>query len=217
MEVLYEDNHVIAVSKPAGLLIQGDKSGDVCLLDLVRDYLRVKYSKPGQVFVGLVHRLDKPVAGVVLFAKTSKGASRLSAQIRDHSFRKTYRAVVQGSPPETAILVHYLSDDGPGERVRVFNSPGPGLKRAELSYRVLRRLEKGTVIEIDLKTGRKHQIRAQLAHIGHPILGDSRYGASEPYEAGAIALVAHSVEFFHPVRPTERVRVDLPRSVGAPQ
>lgn len=206
LNVLYEDNHVIAVFKPAGLLTQADASGAECLLERTRAWLKAKYAKPGNAFVGLVHRLDRPVAGVVLFAKTSKGASRLSEQFRGRAVRKIYRALVEGKPAQpSAVLVHYLAGDGQ-TGVKAYAEPAPDRKQAKLSYHQL----PGGMLEIELGTGRKHQIRAQLAAIGCPVVGDRKYGARTAFAAGAIALVAKRLEFDHPVRPGERVAVEVP-------
>lgn len=208
--ILYEDNHLIAVRKPPGRLTQADASGAPCLLEDVRAYLKQKYAKPGDAFVGLLHRLDRPVGGVVLFAKTSKGASRLSEQFRAHSLQKTYQALVEGHPPPSGRLVHYLGEDAQN-RVAISDTATPGLKRGELSYRTLRTGKGHALLEVDLGTGRKHQIRAQLAHIGHPIAGDTRYGARQPFSGEGIGLMASALEFDHPVRKGERIRVALPR------
>ena len=213
LQVLYEDNHLIAVNKPAGLLVQSDHSGAFCLLETVRQYLREQYLKPGDAFVGLLHRLDRPVSGVVLLAKTSKGASRLSDQIRRRTVRKTYQALVEGVPePREATLVHYLGEaPQPGAPVRLSDLPDSALKAAELGYRVLQAGPKFSLVEIDLRTGRKHQIRAQMARIGHPLAGDLRYGATLPFSSDGIGLTACSLEFSHPIRQDERVKVELPQ------
>lgn len=195
-KILYEDNHLIAVYKPAGVLAQGDKTGDACLMDEVKAYLKKKYAKPGNVFLGLLHRLDRPVAGVVLFAKTSKGARRLSEQIREHKVRKIYHALVEGEvKPAQATLVHFISKDADKNKVEIFNKPTPDSLRAELDYEVVKTGHKITLVKVTLKTGRPHQIRAQMAAIGHPIIGDKKYGAKTPYEEGALALCATSLAF----------------------
>lgn len=206
--VLHEDNHVIAVFKPAGLLTQGDASGDPCLLDLTKAYLKAKYDKPGNVFLGLVHRLDRPVAGVVVFGRTSKAASRLSEQIRGRSVDKIYRAWVEGEPsPPQGLLTHHLVQ---GEKkVLVFDEPKPGTKPATLEYKRLGAKDGITLLEVRLHTGRKHQIRAQLAAIGTPILGDIKYGATRKDGAPGIGLVAYSLSFDHPTR-DERIEVRAP-------
>lgn len=210
--VLYEDNHLIGVCKPTGMVTQHTHEGDGCLMDAVKDYLREKYHKPGEVFLGLLHRLDRSVTGVVMLAKTSKGASRLSEQLRERALEKTYWALVQGTPqPAQAQLTHYHALDARGANVTA--TPGPGRKAAVLSYKVLRQLP-GTapvsLVEVELETGRKHQIRLQLAAIGHPILGDRVYGARQPFMPGGIALVAKRVRFAHPVHRQQQMTVELP-------
>ncbi len=211
LQVLYEDNHLIAVLKPAGLLVQSDHSGDFCLLETVRQYLREKYLKPGDAFVGLLHRLDRPVSGVILFAKTSKGASRLSDQIRSRTIRKTYLALVEGCPaPAAGTLRHFHSD---GETVSapviLRQDAAPGFRPVELGYRVLRSGKRHSLVEVDLRTGKKHQIRAQLAAAGCPIAGDVRYGARLEFDEKGIGLLAYSLEFDHPTR-EERILVTHP-------
>jgi 23S rRNA pseudouridine1911/1915/1917 synthase len=193
-QVLYEDNHLIAVFKPYGMLTQGDSTGDESLFDWVKLYLKEKYAKPGNVFLGLLHRLDRPVAGIVLFGKTSKGASRLSAQIREHSLGKIYQVLVEGkwSKPE-GTLVHFLRKDPVTNTVAVFTAQEPDTQRAELSVRVLGYEGQSTLLEIELKTGRSHQIRAQLAASGHPIVGDGKYGSHS--RSKNIALVAAKLRF----------------------
>ncbi|MEZ4749271.1 MAG: RluA family pseudouridine synthase [Bdellovibrionota bacterium] len=192
-QVLYEDNHLLVVFKPAGWLTQGDQSGDPSLMDWAKAYLKEKYHKPGNVFLGLVHRLDKQVPGIVLFAKTSKGASRLSEQFRSRQVEKKYLALVEGKAPDSGKLVHYLSDDA-SRGVYVQKNPGPELKRAELLFHTIKRFECQSLVEVTLLTGRKHQIRAQLSAIGHPIVGDTKYGAGGT-PGSRIALLAHSLQF----------------------
>lgn len=196
LDVLYEDNHLIAVWKPAGLLTQGDETGDPNLMDEVKAYLKETYQKPGNVFLGLLHRLDRPVQGVVLFAKTSKGASRLSEQIRNRTIKKIYHALVEGAPPEPAgTLVHHLAHDERTNTARVYDAEKEGSQRAELSYRTIEKHGDQTLLKIELHTGRHHQIRAQLARIGCPIVGDVKYGASKPLPNKSIALAAVSLAF----------------------
>lgn len=199
LKVLYEDNHLIAVHKPHRIPTQGDSSKDPNLLDIVKEYLKQKYQKPGNVFVGLVHRLDRPVAGVVVFAKTSKAASRLSESIRLRRVVKTYHALVQGSLIGQGELKHYIKSEESGP-VEIQDREFSGAKVAELFYRSLSPKKDRTLVEIELRTGRKHQIRAQLAKIGHPILGDTKYGATTPFEKGAIALLAKRFSIKHPVK-----------------
>lgn len=206
--VLYEDNHVIAVFKPAGVLVQGDASNEPTLLDAVKAWLAKKYQKPGKVFLGLVHRLDRSVSGVVVLARTSKGAARLSEQLRTRAVEKTYRALVEGNVQvDTAQLVHWLSgEDG---FVTAHDQPGADRKEARLGFRVLRRDGHRTLLEIELETGRKHQIRIQLARFGHPVLGDVRYGACAPWAPPGIALVSYRMRFRHPTQ-DRHVVVEVP-------
>lgn len=182
LEVLYEDNHLIAVFKPANLLVQGDITGDVSLMDEVKTYIKEKYSKPGNIFLGLLHRLDRPVQGIVLFAKTSKGASRLSEQFRDHTIQKFYTAVVAGELPRTATLINWILKDENKNKVEVFDREMRGALRAELSFETLATNKKYSLVRVALKTGRPHQIRAQFSHIGHPLVGDTKYGGQKNSE-----------------------------------
>ncbi len=199
LKILFQDNHLIAVYKPAGLLTQSDQSAEPSLLEQVRYWIKSEYDKPGNVYLGLVHRLDRPVAGVVLFAKTSKAASRLSEQIRERKAGKFYRAIVEGTPdPPGSELIHYLRKQR-SLKATVFPRETPDAKRAELSYRVLESANGKSHLEILLKTGRFHQIRAQLAFIGHPIVGDVKYGAAAPLPEGRIALYAQKLIVQHPV------------------
>ncbi|QPJ65370.1 MAG: RNA pseudouridine synthase [Candidatus Nitrohelix vancouverensis] len=216
LNILYIDNHLLAVEKPAGLLIQGDRSGEPSLLDLSRDWLRREFNKPGEVFLGLLHRLDRQVPGVVLFARTSKAASRLSQQFRDHTIKKFYCAVAEGIvEPEQATLVHYLRKER-SLKATVFPNPAPEAKRSELDYRVIESLEgNASVLEIALKTGRFHQIRAQLSFSGHPLLGDSKYRAQWSLPKGGIALYASRLEFSHPIDKKE-ILVQAPEPKGWP-
>lgn len=206
-EPLYEDNHLIAVYKRPGIPTQGDSTGIPSLIAETKEYLRVKYKKSGNVFLGLVHRLDKPVSGIVLFAKTSKAASRISEQIRNRSVQKTYWTVVEGEVSKSSqILQDTLRWDEENRRMRwVATSDG---KESVLRYQVIRSMLGKTLLKVEPLTGRKHQIRCQLSHTGHPILGDVKYGAKKVHK-GSIALFLHSVEFMHPVRQGERIRLVL--------
>jgi 23S rRNA pseudouridine1911/1915/1917 synthase len=197
--VFYSDNHLLAVYKPAGLLVQGDQSGDVCLLELAKQWVKQRHRKPGNVFLGLVHRLDRPVAGVLLFARTSKAAARLSEQIRSSSVRKVYLAVVEGKkPPPSARLLHHI--ERLGKNSCIVQRQTPTSREARLSYRLLDSAGDRSLLEIELETGRRHQIRLQLAQIGCPIVGDCRYGASDPLGARQIALFARQLTIAHPTR-----------------
>jgi len=198
LEVLYEDNHLISVNKPAGMLVQGDRSGEESLMDVVREYIRGRYQKPGNVFLGMVHRLDRPVSGVVLFARTSKAASRLMRQWQAREVKKTYWAVVEGAlKPEQGKIVGHLRKSG--KRVRTAKEGDPGAKEAMLEYRTLARKNGVSLVEIGLITGRKHQIRIQLSQAGCPVKGDVKYGAEAFLPDKTIRLVARSLSLRHPV------------------
>ena len=197
--IIFIDNHLIAVTKPAGLLTQPDRNTDESLMDQTRQWIKEKYNKPNNIFLGLVHRLDRNVSGVVLFARTSKAASRLSKQFREGTPKKHYRAIVLGKlKEEHTTLVHYLRKEK-SLRATVFPRETPTAKRSELSYEVINALENKSLLEVSLSTGRFHQIRAQMAFIGHPIIGDVKYGAPEPLPNQEIALYAHKLVFSHPV------------------
>ncbi len=200
MKIVYEDNHIIIALKAPGEIVQGDKTGDTPLLEMVREYIREKYNKPGNVFCGLVHRIDRPVGGLVLFARTSKALTRLNEMIRRGLIHKTYRAIVQGHPevPEQR-LEGYITSDSRTNKSYIHNSPRPDAKHVILDYRMLRRGERYSLMEINLLTGRKHQIRAQLSALGHPIVGDLKYGARRSNPDGSICLQAHRLRFIHPV------------------
>ncbi len=212
--VFFEDNHVLSLYKPAGLLMQGDRTGAPCLLDLARSWIKERYAKPGRVFLGLVHRLDRPVAGIVLFARTSKAASRLSAQIREGRVRKMYLAVLEGSPDAASgDLLHFIE---PGKRAsRIVDHPRGDARKARLAFEVLENACGHTLVKIDLQTGRKHQIRLQFAEIGCPVLGDVRYGASAPLGSRQIALFSREVSFLHPTR-QEKITLSAPLPKGWP-
>jgi 23S rRNA pseudouridine1911/1915/1917 synthase len=198
IEVLYEDNHLLALSKPAGLPTMGTPDGRPTLLTLAKEYVKQRYRKPGNVYLGVVSRLDAPVTGVVLLARTSKAAARLTEQFRSHSVEKTYWAVVEGVvEPATGQLADWLGHDERHRRMHVVGPSLPGARAARLSYRRLSITAGNSRLEVQLETGRKHQIRLQLAHHGHPILGDRKYGSRLPFPAG-IALHARRLAISHP-------------------
>lgn len=200
MEVIYEDNHIIAVMKRPGEIVQGDKTGDRPLVEMVRDYIKEKYAKPGNVFCGLVHRLDRPVGGVVLFAKTSKALARLNEMLRRGEIKKTYWALTRNKPePEQARLTGFIRSVERNNKSYFSTDPRPGAKEAALSYRLIGRGRTAWLSEINLETGRKHQIRAMMASVGCPVMGDLKYGDRRSNPDGSISLLARSVEFVHPV------------------
>ena len=208
LQILYEDNHLIAVYKPAGILVQGDISHEISLLDMVKDYIKKQYNKPGEVFLGLVHRLDRPVGGVVLFARTSKSASRLSVQWRQRSLTKIYWALVHGKMPRPfGRLTSFLKKRR--QKVSLTDETHKRAQEAALTYSTLFVRGKVSLLEVRLHTGRKHQIRVQLAAEGCPIVGDRKYGAPERREDGTICLVAKSLTFMHPTRP-ETMYIEAP-------
>ncbi|RMF15896.1 MAG: RluA family pseudouridine synthase [Candidatus Dadabacteria bacterium] len=199
--ILYSDNHLLVVDKPHRWLVQGDRTGDPSLLDWGREWIRRTANKPGNVYLGLVHRLDRPAAGVVVFARTSKAAARLSAAFRDRNVFKQYRVLVEQPPPTAeGRLEHWIQPARGVKNSRVFEHPADRAQHAALTFRTVGRFGPYTELDIELETGRKHQIRAQLAHIGSPIVGDRRYGASQPYAHGAIALRAQRLTLPHPTR-----------------
>ncbi|OWY22645.1 RluA family pseudouridine synthase [Sphingobacteriales bacterium UPWRP_1] len=201
MEILYEDNHVLAVNKAPGVLVQSDITGDICLADMVKLYLKETYNKPGNVFAGVVHRIDRPVSGVVLFAKTGKALERLNQMFKDRTISKTYWAVVKNKPnPEQATLVHYLIKDPKTNKSKAYLAPRPDTKRAELHYELLRQSNHYYLLQVTPITGRHHQIRAQLSAIGCPIKGDVKYGFDRPNPDASIHLHARSISFVHPVK-----------------
>ena len=196
LKVLYTDNHLLVVQKPAGMLVQGDRTGDTSLLDCAREYIKGKFNKPGNVYLGLVHRLDRPTSGVVAFALTSKAAKRLSEQFRVGSVRKIYWALVEGKAPTEGTLVDRIRRHGRTSHL----VKGTGGQHAELSFRRLRYRKGVSWIEIELATGRHHQIRVQFAHHGYPVIGDFRYGSKVKFGQKALALHARSLTINHPTQ-----------------
>lgn len=203
LSVIYEDNHILVVNKAAGLLVQGDKTGDESLIDIAKRYIKDKYQKPGEVFLGLVHRLDRPTTGVLVLARTSKALSRLNQQFKDRIPKKVYRAIVSGSPESSARLEHYLKKNSSQNKSFHYPKTTPNTKHALLRYRLVESLKSYQVLEIELETGRHHQIRAQLAAVGLHIKGDLKYGAKRPNPNGSIHLHARSLLFVHPTKKEE--------------
>ena len=212
LDILFEDNHLIVINKKCGDIVQGDKSGDEPLSEKVKAYIKEKYNKPGDVFLGVPHRIDRPVSGIIVFAKTSKALSRLSVmfQQKDKEINKIYWAIVQKCPRlEEETLTHYLLKNEEKNRTNVFDKLKKGAKEATLEYKLLTRSQKYFMLEVKLHTGRHHQIRAQLAKIGIPIRGDLKYGAARSKSGGGIGLHAREISFIHPVK-QEPVKIIAP-------
>ena len=207
MQVVYEDNHIIIVNKQSGEIVQGDKTGDRPLSDVVKDYIKEKYQKPGAVFLGVVHRLDRPVSGLVMFARTSKALARLNRMFAEGEVHKTYWAIVENLPtkegPGEDLLTHWLTRNEQQNKSYAHDHEVPGSKKAVLRYRTLAVGERYTLLEVQLMTGRHHQIRCQLAAIGCPIRGDLKYGARRSNPDGSISLLSHRIAFTHPVTKEE--------------
>ena len=200
MQILYEDNHIIVVSKTSGEIVQGDKRGDKTLCDSVKEYIKEKYAKPGNVFLGIAHRLDRPVSGIVIFAKTSKALSRLNNMFRDGEVHKLYWAITQNMPQkEEDTLTHWIVRNEKQNKSYAYDREKPGSKKAMLHYKVISSTDNYTLLAVNLMTGRHHQIRCQLSAIGCPIKGDLKYGSRRSNNDGSISLHARKVEFVHPV------------------
>lgn len=200
MEVVYEDNHLLIVNKACGEIVQGDRTGDQPLVDTLKLWIKEKYNKPGNVFCGVTHRIDRPTQGLVIFARTSKGLSRMNDLFRRGEVHKTYWAIVRNQPPKaTGHLVDYLVSVEKNNKTHVVDPKTAGAQRAELNYRVIAQSDNYYLLEIELLTGRKHQIRAQLANLGCPIKGDLKYGAPRSNPDGGISLQSHHIHFIHPV------------------
>lgn len=214
MTVVYEDNHIIIVNKTSSEIVQGDKTGDTPLSETVKQYLKEKYAKPGNVFIGVTHRLDRPVSGLVVFAKTSKALTRLNEMFRGSEVQKTYWAVVKNRPSQVeGELVHYLVRNEKQNKSYAYDAERPGSKKAVLHYRLIGRSQNYFLLEVDLKTGRHHQIRCQLAKMGCPIKGDLKYGFPRSNPDGSICLHARRVRFIHPVS-KQLIDVEAPLPSG---
>ena len=200
LDIIYEDNHLIVINKRVGDIVQGDSTGDKPLSDVVKEYLKKKYDKPGDVYLGVVHRLDRPTTGIVLFAKTSKALTRLNEAFKNRTTQKTYWAVIKNTPPkEKDTLVHFLKRNSKNNTSKAHSKEVPESKQASLSYHIIKKLDHYFVLEIDLHTGRHHQIRAQLQAIGCPIKGDLKYGFDRSNPNGGIHLHARKLVLTHPV------------------
>lgn len=212
-EVLYEDNHLIAVSKASGVLVQGDQTKDLPLSEYVKAYLKEKYQKPGNVFAGVIHRIDRPVSGIVLLAKTSKALERMNELFRNRSIEKTYWAVVKSKPPKDRdTLVHFLKKSNEKNVSKAYDNEISGALRSELSYQIIGQSEKFYLLEVKPISGRHHQIRAQLSKIGCPIKGDLKYGYDRSNEDGRIHLHARKIAFIHPIKKEQmEIVADLPQ------
>ena len=200
LQVLFEDNHIIIVNKRSGDITQGDKTGDKPLSDVVKNYIKTKFNKPGNVYLGVIHRLDRPTSGVIIFARTSKALERLNKMLREKKINKTYWAIVKGCPKkEKDTLINFLKKNPKKNKSSVYQHEISGAKRAVLHYQVIQKLDNYSLLEIDLETGRHHQIRAQLSAFGFPIKGDLKYGFNRSNKDGSIHLHARKIEFIHPV------------------
>lgn len=207
LQVLYEDNHLIIINKRAGDIVQGDKTGDMPLSDVVKEYLKTKYNKPGNVYLGVVHRLDRPTTGVVLFAKTSKALPRLNKLFSEKKANKTYWAIVKKAPEKSEDqLINWLKKNPKNNKSSAYYKEIQGSKKAILYYKTIKALERYYLLEIELETGRHHQIRCQLAHIGSPIKGDLKYGFDRSNKDASISLHARRLQFIHPV---SKVDIDV--------
>ena len=209
-QIIFEDNHLLVINKKAGQLVQGDKTGDLSLLDLFKNFIKIRDQKPGNVFLGLVHRIDRPTSGLVIYAKTSKALSRLTQMVKNREIKKTYWAIVpKVEIPRKQRLVHYLQKNEKNNKSTVFPNVTEGAKEAILNYEIIKVLDNFQLLEVDLETGRHHQIRAQLSKIGVPIKGDLKYGAARSNPDGGIHLHARALEFIHPVT-KENIKITAP-------
>ena len=212
VQVIYEDNHLIAVNKPAGVLVHGDETGDVTLVDAVKQYIKHRYNKPGDVFLGVIHRIDRPVSGVVLFARTSKGLQRMNKIFQERKITKEYLAVVNQRPePLEGKLTNYLIKDARKNIVRIHKSEKKGAKKSVTTYKLKAGLNGYFLLEVSPITGRPHQIRVQLANHGCPIVGDLKYGYSRPTQNKSICLHCHKLSFEHPIKKEHvEIEADMP-------
>ncbi|WP_294214155.1 RluA family pseudouridine synthase [uncultured Chryseobacterium sp.] len=209
-QIIYEDNHLLVINKKVGQLVQGDKTGDESLLESIKNHIKKRDDKPGNVFLGLVHRIDRPTSGLVIYAKTSKALSRLTQMVKNREIKKTYWAVVPKEPlPQSQRLVHYLKKNEKNNKAIIFPKPTEGAKEAILTYHIIQSLDHYMLLEIDLETGRHHQIRAQLSKTGIPIKGDLKYGSPRSNTDGGIHLHARKLEFIHPVT-KENIEITAP-------
>ena len=210
LQILFEDNHIIIVNKRAGDITQGDKTGDKPLSEVVKEYIKDKYNKPGNVYLGVVHRLDRPTSGIIIFARTSKSLERLNKMLRDKTINKTYWAVVKNHPKkEKDTLINFLRKNPKNNKSTAYSKEIEGSKKAILHYTILKKLDNYSLIEIDLETGRHHQIRTQLSNIGSPIKGDLKYGFDRSNKDGSIHLHARKIQFTHPVS-KEQINIVAP-------
>jgi len=210
--IIYEDNHLLVVEKPPNMLSQGDQTKDTDLLSLLKQDLKVRYNKPGNVYLGLVHRLDRPVGGVMVFAKPSKAASRLAQQLKQNEFTRIYLAVVHGKLAKKGRLMHYLVKDRASNMVSVVDPGTAGAKLAVLEYEVIDTVDNLSLVSVQLFTGRPHQIRVQFSAIGHPVYNDHKYGLGYPITGNTIALWSHKAEFIHPTRKERISFTSLPKA-----
>ena len=215
LQVLYEDNHIIIINKRVGDIVQGDKTGDTPLSEIVKQYIAEKHHKKGKVFLGVVHRLDRPTSGIVIFARTSKALERLNRLLREKQIQKTYWAIVKNRPTkEKDTLIHYLKKNPKNNKSTVFSRETEGCKKAVLHYSILKELDNYVVLQVALETGRHHQIRAQLSYIKSPIKGDLKYGANRSNRDGGICLHAREILFIHPVsKETIHIFAEAPKDV----
>ncbi len=213
-QIVYEDNHLLIINKKAGQIVQGDKTGDVSLLDSIKNLIKKRENKPGNVFLGLVHRIDRPTSGLVIYAKTSKALSRVTQMVKNREIKKTYWAVVvKETIPQSQRLQHYLQKNEKTNKATVFIKPTENAKESILNYQIIKILDNFQLLEIDLETGRHHQIRAQLSKIGVPVKGDLKYGSPRSNPNGGIHLHARKLEFIHPVT-KEKIEIIAPVPKG---